>query len=978
MLKNRHTRNALVAGIAALALIAPVALASPGKGGSAPDRIEGITLADGREMVIVTLDTAMPDPVAGDLGIKRTRETAIRATQLDVLRSLSPEMAASLSSGADHPQVVQAYDQLPMMTLALTRAEIAKLRTDARVIGIEPVVADPVNLSVSTTRIGANTLWAAGLQGTGQKVAIFDTGSDVDHSFLSSSVVGQACFSRTTGAGTGTDDSITFCPNGLSVDTTSAKAGDDCTDARTPGATPVAYGGCNHGSHVAGISLGRGAGQTFTGVARNSGLIAVQVFSGFPNRAGGPTALSFSSDQLAAMNHILGLVNGGDTSIASINMSLGGGQVSAYCNTDSRATAVNSLRTAGVLTAIASGNDGFTDAVSSPSCIQGAITVGSSDSRSTTESISIFSNSSPLVDVVAPGSGINSSIPTNTFASFNGTSMATPHVAGAIAVLRSRTPRPTPDEIEQALRYSTGLFIRDTDAGWTFPRIDLPKANDYLAGSVRVTPLAAMNFRPTGPTGTAQQVYTLRNNGTSAQAFTAATTAGWLTVSPTSGSIPAGGTVDITVTANAAHSSAVQGAQSARATVTYGSRTVDMIQHMLLPQPPPANDNFANGTVLATASGSANGTTAVATGETGEPATGAAGSTLNSVWFRYTAGAAGNVTFTTVGSDFDTVLSVYTGTAVNALTLVTENDDTVGLTSSVTFAATSGTTYHIRVDGFGSAVGNYTFNWSGLSPGGGMLTAPVAAILPQARAVAVNTTANAFATIVNPHAQQLTNCRVEMPASGAPAGTFSYQTTNSANALTGTANTPVNIAASGSQGFVFGFRPSATFAANTMAMRFRCDNAADVVSITGVNTFTLTSSTAATPDIVALAASGTPGAVVIPTTGSPPTGVFAVATVNVGAAGTIFVTADTGTATLPVNLFLCQTNPTTGACTSAIGTSVSASVAANATPTFAAFVQGTGTVANNAATNRVFVRFRTGSVTGPIVGATSVAVRTAP
>ena len=78
--------------------------------------------------------------------------------------------------------------------------------------------------------------------------------------------------------------------------------------------------------------------------------------------------------------------------------------------------------------------------------------------------------------------------------------------------------------------------------------------------------------------------------------------------------------------------------------------------------------------------------------------------------------------------------------------------------------------------------------------------------------------------------------------------------------------------------------------------------------------------------------------------------------------------------TLPMNLTLCQTNPTTGACLALPASSVTTTINANATPIFGIFVQGSGNVPFNPATNRIFVRFKdAGAVTR---GSTSVAVRT--
>ncbi len=81
------------------------------------------------------------------------------------------------------------------------------------------------------------------------------------------------------------------------------------------------------------------------------------------------------------------------------------------------------------------------------------------------------------------------------------------------------------------------------------------------------------------------------------------------------------------------------------------------------------------------------------------------------------------------------------------------------------------------------------------------------------------------------------------------------------------------------------------------------------------------------------------------------------ATVNVGASGSITASADTGGLTLPVNISLCETNPVTGQCISAIGPSVTTQINANATPTFGIFVQGSWQLSR-------LIRQRTGSSCG--------------
>ena len=103
-------------------------------------------------------------------------------------------------------------------------------------------------------------------------------------------------------------------------------------------------------------------------------------------------------------------------------------------------------------------------------------------------------------------------------------------------------------------------------------------------------------------------------------------------------------------------------------------------------------------------------------------------------------------------------------------------------------------------------------------------------------------------------------------------------------------------------------------------------------------------------------------------------GAFAVATVNVGITSTITASADTGAASLPIAVTLCRTNASTGQCISPIGPTVTLSILANETPTFAIFVQGSGTVPFDPAHSRIFVRFKDDG--GVVRCATSVAVRT--
>ena len=155
-------------------------------------------------------------------------------------------------------------------------------------------------------------------------------------------------------------------------------------------------------------------------------------------------------------------------------MSLGGGIYTSACDSDPLKPVIDELRGQRIATVIASGNSSSNSGVGTPGCISSAVTVGATTDFDT-EAVTSFSNSSPLVDLLAPGQWINSSVPTDAFASYQGTSMAAPHVAGAFAALQSKVQNKTIAQIEQALS-ATGKPITDPDNGLTRPRIDLAAA----------------------------------------------------------------------------------------------------------------------------------------------------------------------------------------------------------------------------------------------------------------------------------------------------------------------------------------------------------------------------------------------------------------------------------------------------------------------------------------------------------------------
>ena len=131
-------------------------------------------------------------------------------------------------------------------------------------------------------------------------------------------------------------------------------------------------------------------------------------------------------------------------------MSLGGGvRSTTTCPSDPLAVSVSSARAAGILSAVASGNSGNLNAISSPACGPDAISVGAvhaanlgglswstcSDNATAADKVACFSCSSSFLTILAPGVMITAAGIT-----MSGTSQATPHVAGAIAVLAAAFP----------------------------------------------------------------------------------------------------------------------------------------------------------------------------------------------------------------------------------------------------------------------------------------------------------------------------------------------------------------------------------------------------------------------------------------------------------------------------------------------------------------------------------------------------------
>lgn len=392
--------------------------------------------------------------------VVRLRRQSDQVTVLDSLRNARSEF-----------RTLTRFHRYPLLAIEAGAPALQRLAAAPEVLRIQPDVAQPPTLASSLQVINADDVHDFGHVGTGQTVAILDTGIDRDHPFFAGRLVDEACYSSDD------DGEQTLCPNG-GTSQTGAGAADATTATCVDGTTNL----CDHGSHVAGIAAGAAAGVTGApgdGVAPGAEIIAVQVFTRFDNADDcgdnpAPCVLSYVSDQIEALERIADISGGHD--IAAVNMSLGGGEEAAACDDDARKEAIDDLLALGITTVVSAGNDGHGAAVGAPACISTAVTVGATTDG---DAVAGFSNRGTLLDLFAPGVGIDSSVPDNTWANFDGTSMAAPHVTGAYAVLAAALPGQTPAQLLTALR-DTGVPVTYASGGGnvTTPRIDLLAAAD--------------------------------------------------------------------------------------------------------------------------------------------------------------------------------------------------------------------------------------------------------------------------------------------------------------------------------------------------------------------------------------------------------------------------------------------------------------------------------------------------------------------
>lgn len=290
--------------------------------------------------------------------------------------------------------------------------------------------------------IGADKVWTDyNITGRGIRIGIVDTGIDYSHPDL--------------GGGIGPSFKVI-----------------DGYDFVNEDADPMDDHG--HGTHVAGIAAANGV---IKGVAPDAKLIAYKVLNG--------DGYGFDSWILAAIERSVDPDQNPSTNDALhvVNMSLGG-----YADANEPySEAIANATLQGVIFVIAAGNSWYYETIGSPGIAEQAITVGATDQF---DNVAYFSSKGPTYDfrlkpdICAPGVGINSTHLQGGYQIFDGTSMASPHVAGAVALLLEKNPGWTPGMIKAALMQSSKKLsgnVWETGAG----RMDTHKA---MQEQILITP----------------------------------------------------------------------------------------------------------------------------------------------------------------------------------------------------------------------------------------------------------------------------------------------------------------------------------------------------------------------------------------------------------------------------------------------------------------------------------------------------------
>jgi subtilisin family serine protease len=437
--------------------------------------------------VVVTLDAPS---LANAISSSRALTAHARAQRLDVrsptsvsyLRFLAARqtaLAARIERALPAARIRWRYEVVADgMAVVVPAGELGRLASVPGVARVWPSFVYHPLLDKSPELIGADQLWGLpsfSTAGNGMKIGILDEGVDQTHPFFDPSGYAYP-------PGFPKGDTAYTTPKVI-VARAFAPASVTWKYARKPFDPVYSF----HGTHVAGIAAGEYSPNAVAGRGPLSG-VAPNAYLGNYKIGGIPTeqfGLDANSPEIVA-----GIEAAVQDGMDVINFSYG--EVEIDPANDIVVAAMDAAAQAGVVPAIAAGNDadewGF-GSISSPGSAPGVITAAAASKQ---KRIAAFSSAGPnpvslllKPDVTAPGVSILSSVPAHegTWAQFSGTSMASPHVAGSAALLKERHPDWTTAQVKSAL-VLTGQPVLDGN-GHEVPTtqeggglIYLPLAND--------------------------------------------------------------------------------------------------------------------------------------------------------------------------------------------------------------------------------------------------------------------------------------------------------------------------------------------------------------------------------------------------------------------------------------------------------------------------------------------------------------------
>ncbi|WP_439888631.1 S8 family peptidase [Pseudomonas sp. MBLB4123] len=454
-------------------MVAPTAFAAPDVGAA---RINTSMLKEGK-----TYDRFIVKYRSGSSELASSSMRAQALNQAGMLQGLGVGHLRRTSVGADVIKSARKLDRAgaeALMQQIAANPNVEYVEVDAL---LKPVFTpndarynEQWHYYEATAGINAPTAWDRST-GSGVVVAVLDTGI-TDHPDLNGNVIaGYDMISDTTVANDG---------DGRDADPSDPG---DWTTGQCDEPSDSSW----HGTHVAGtIAAVTNNGLGVAGVAYGAKIMPVRVLG----TCGGYTSDIADGIVWASGGSVSGVPNN-RTPAQVINMSLGGG---GSCSLTTQ-NAINGAVSRGTSVVVAAGNSNANAANFNPANCNNVITVAATTRSGSRSS---FSNYGSVVDVAAPGSGILSTLNSGTttpgsasYAAYNGTSMAAPHVAGVVALMQAAAPK-TPAQVESNLKSSTRPLPGSCSGGCGTGIVDASAALDAQLGSPPVNNDTLFNGQP--------------------------------------------------------------------------------------------------------------------------------------------------------------------------------------------------------------------------------------------------------------------------------------------------------------------------------------------------------------------------------------------------------------------------------------------------------------------------------------------------